>query len=334
MTDHKNRWVNGLDSLRFILALVVMLSHLHDPVRDVTRHSGSVILRFVGILSGHVFPGVVAVSAFFLISGFVIHFTSKDQPRFDMASFLVRRWVRVGLPLALLLLLSHYFGRFILAMVWSLYAELIYYTLYPLLRRLRFSWKVKMVMGTSLSLLAVCLLLGAGAGWIRIGGLGFRSITWQMLIAMVNLPIWMAGILMAERYDSRRTVAPVRVWLVRGALYVVAMVIVFIRMRYSISTIYTCLAITPLLYLWLDAEIAYYHTHKASKMLEWCGRFSYSLYLWHLLALQLLSCTMKLTVYTYPVYIVLSVVFAYVAYLLIERPAHMLARRLAKVVSA
>jgi len=333
MNDQKGKWVNGLDSLRFILALIVMLSHLHDPVKDAASQSHSSFVRLLGSVAGHMFPGVVAVSGFFIISGFVIHYTTRHEVQLNTAAFLVRRWGRVGLPLLLLLVLSRFFGQGILSMVWSLYCELFFYTIYPLLRRLKLTWQVKMLLAWVVSLLVLGVFIGIQAGVFQLYGLGSRGVSWQLLVSLLNLPVWMMGILIAEKINEPVKVTAVRLWGLRVICYLVAMVIIALRMQYKINTLYTCLMVSPLLYLWLTAEIHYYTQHKANKVLEWCGRFSYSLYLWHLLAILVITKFVPLQVATYPVYILLVIVFSYIAYLLFERPSHMLARRLAKAIS-
>lgn len=333
MNDRKGKWINGLDSLRFILALIVMLSHLHDPIKDAARQSHSSFVRLLGSVAGHMFPGVVAVSGFFIISGFVIHYTTKHETRLNTPAFLVRRWGRVGLPLLLILVLSRFFGSGILSMVWSLYCELFFYTIYPLLRRIQLTWRAKMLLAWVVSLLVLGLFIGIQVGVFHLNGLGSRGISWQLLVSLLNLPVWMMGILIAEKIDVSVKVSAAKLWLLRVACYLLAMVIIAVRMQYKVNTLYTCLAVSPLLYLWLTSEIHYYKDHRANKLLEWCGRFSYSLYLWHLLAILLISKAVPLNMATYPLYIVLVIALAYIAYLLFERPSHMLARRLAKAIS-
>lgn len=333
MNDRKGKWINGLDSLRFILALIVMLSHLHDPIKDAARHSGLTIVRLLGSVAGHMFPGVVAVSGFFIISGFVIHYTSKDEAQLNTPAFLVRRWGRVGLPMLLLLVLSRFFGNGILAMIWSLYCELFFYTIYPLLRRIKLTWQVKTLLAWVVSLVVVGMFVGIQARVFHLYGFGSRGISWQLLVSLLNLPVWMMGILIAEKINEPVKVSTARLWLLRVVCYLLAMVIIAVRMQHKVNTLYTCLAVSPLLYLWLTSEVHYYKEHKASKVLEWCGRFSYSLYLWHLLAILLISKVVPLNPATYLLYIVLVIAFSYAAYLLFERPSHMLARRIAKAIS-
>ena len=83
---------------------------------------------------------------FFVISGFCIHYPYRAPNTFVLLPFLARRYLRIGIPLAAAVLLAHPFqvnlAIFHNSILWSLVAELIYYSLYPTLRRLkeRFGW--------------------------------------------------------------------------------------------------------------------------------------------------------------------------------------------------
>jgi peptidoglycan/LPS O-acetylase OafA/YrhL len=75
-TDASTRRVNGLDSIRFLCALVVMLYHLRlmDDVLHGQAHTG-LTRAAMGIFNA--FNGPAAVIVFFLISGFCIHYPYK-----------------------------------------------------------------------------------------------------------------------------------------------------------------------------------------------------------------------------------------------------------------
>ena len=80
---------------------------------------------------------------------------------------------------------------------------------------------------------------------------------------------------------------------------------------------------------WIEREIVFYQTHPSVKSLELGGKFSYSLYLCHGLCVKFLALFLVLNIYTYPVYIVLSLLISYIVYLIIESPSHKLAQKLA-----
>ena len=80
---------------------------------------------------------------------------------------------------------------------------------------------------------------------------------------------------------------------------------------------------------WLEQEIIYYKTRKPIAVLENFGKFSYSLYLCHPLIITALLPTVPLTTYTYLGYLAVCVLGAYMFYLLLEKPSHKLAEKLA-----
>jgi peptidoglycan/LPS O-acetylase OafA/YrhL len=74
----QTKWFFGVDSLRFVLAFIVMLSHSDMVYATALKHSSHAILRVVGIFLANAFDGTSAVIAFFIISGFVIHYPNKN----------------------------------------------------------------------------------------------------------------------------------------------------------------------------------------------------------------------------------------------------------------
>lgn len=335
LQHNKSGWVNGLDSLRFILALCVALSHLHNPYHEILKSAHVPGAGLLVAVIDHLFPGVVAVSAFFIISGFVIHHSVGHVKKLDVPSFLVRRWIRVGLPLLIVLLLAQRFGPYILAMVWSLYCELFFYTIYPVLFRIRSSWQSKTAMAWVVSVIVTCFLVAIDTRVLPSRMLGYRNVNWQVCICLINLPVWMTGVLLAEQFKNavQRTVTIYKLNSLRIVVYLISITIIVVRMRYRVSTIYTCLLMTPLLYLWLRAEIMYFSTHRPARLIEAAGRFSYSLYLWHLFIFLCIGMVIKPGPMLYFADVVGCIIFSYIAYLLVERPAHMLARKLAMAIS-
>ena len=107
---------------------------------------------------------------FFVISGFCIHFPYAGGIAFRPAPYLIRRYVRIGIPMGVAMALTELAGidarGFFDAILWSLVAELMYYTLYPLIRRLvhRFGMDA-VVFSTFVLSLAVVLTDPAAKGY-------------------------------------------------------------------------------------------------------------------------------------------------------------------------
>ena len=104
------------------------------------------------------------MTVFFVISGFCIHYPFRGANPFELFPYLARRYIRIGIPLIAAVALSGQFrvnlSFFQDSILWSLVAELIYYSLYPWIRILkeRFGWN-KIIAGAYLAAFAVIALL-------------------------------------------------------------------------------------------------------------------------------------------------------------------------------
>src|ERR1700674_422745 len=115
--------VPGPDSVRALAALSVMCAHLVGP-------------SLPGI-GRYLFTGAPAVIAFFVISGFCIHYPYRTR-ELPILAFWAARWTRIMVPAIAALALAQGAGirqynftdGFIL---WSIVCELAYYTIYPAL---------------------------------------------------------------------------------------------------------------------------------------------------------------------------------------------------------
>ena len=335
MASGKAKWINGLDRIRFVLALIVLLSHVHDPFTDVLKDARNPIAHLSGMVIEHLFSGAAAVSGFFIISGFVIHYPNADTAQLDVIPFLIRRLVRIVIPMLVIGLVADHYSLFYVLPLWSLYCELAYYIMYPLLFKIKWSWHTKLYLSYVVSICFVILLLAVNSG--RFSGLNFngrRGLSWQISIIFINLPAWILGVILAEKIDSiKSTVTYGRLWLMRGGAQLLAMISVALRMHYHINYTYSLIIFSLFFYKWLEAEIIYHRNHPAGKWSEYLGKFSYSLYLCHLLCLAFIIKNISLTTSTYLLYLMLPILISYVAYLLVERPAHKLARYLAGKIS-
>jgi len=159
------RHVRGLDSLRFIAALWVAFSHGAAIPFKLLLVNGGQVAHAVADLSGVLFNGVAAVSVFFVISGFCIHFPSARADRIHTRVFLIRRYTRIGGPLiATWVIIACSPARVASAgqaVLWSVYCELIYYSLYPLLFKLFLSLGIETILAAA-TLVSVLLI---ATGW-------------------------------------------------------------------------------------------------------------------------------------------------------------------------
>ncbi|MFB9844078.1 acyltransferase family protein [Mucilaginibacter ginsenosidivorans] len=327
------RWFKGLDSLRFILALIVVLSHFDDPLIRVFRHFDTAAGRVCAFLLENAFNGTAAVIAFFIISGFVIHYPNKNGLG-SLGKFWMRRFVRILIPLVVIFLAGTRFGHPDKKVIWSLVCELVYYAIYPFLLKLRIKWLYQCLGACLLAVIAI----GAGAqhdiqSLVQQKDIHYHSYYWQLGIGLtwlVGLPVWLLGVMVAEHIDEPAKVSMKEIMTWRAGVYAISCLLIIARSYWFVSYILSMTVFAPLICLWLKAEIIFYRDHQPAGFLEKMGKFSYSLYLCHPLAYVILRYWLKNSVVNYPVVMTLTIAIAYIFYLLVERPAHALALKISR----
>ena len=337
MANNKN-WVNGMDSLRFILALIVLLSHLENPYVAALKTSNNLIGKILAAFLANAFSGIAAVIAFFIISGFVVHYPVKDKP-LDVRKFLIRRWIRIGIPLIVLAGLAAYFDKIVLIPIWSLYCELMYYTIYPFLRRIKLSWTIKLKIAYLIQVVIILILCQNDIkSLIYQQDFNYCATYWQtgsLLTWLIGLPVWLLGVLIAEKIGplsiALKNITFTELTLYRLGIFITSVILHILKFHFFLSDIIALNVFALLIVKWIEREIIYYQTHNSFTILEYSGKFSYSLYLCHGLCVYFLSLSMDINVYNYPIFIFLSLMIAYFIYLLIESPSHKLAQRLARM---
>ncbi|UAY50672.1 acyltransferase family protein [Ferruginibacter albus] len=334
-TKAKFTWIKGLDSIRFILAFIVLMSHYESPWVPYLKQSHFAIIRSFGMMLPNFFLGVGAVIAFFLISGLVIHYPNKDGIN-NVSNFLLRRWLRIGLPLIIVIAIAVPYNSFNLIPIWSLYCELIFYTIYPLLCKIKLSWKLKFMIAFFIALILICWLCRFDIiTFIHQKKTARYGDYWQLgpsLTWAVGLPCWLLGVLIAEQLQNGSTTKSIsfkKLVSLRTIVFVLSVILNFAKFHLFLSFVITMNFFALLLFVWLKNEILYYQHKKPYTFLEKLGTFSYSLYLLHALIFKMLCNIFTLTKFSYFVFIVLAVVIAYVFYLLVEKPSHLLAKKIA-----
>jgi len=334
-TASKPQWFAGLNSIRFVLAFIVVLSHCENPIQAYLRDSSIKLFQYVGMFLAVSYVGVAAVIAFFVISGFVIHYPNKNGIR-DIKKFYIKRFFRVLGPLLVIMLLGTAFGNPERDVVWSLYCELIYYAIYPMLADIKLSWRSKLLISFALSAVVI-IVAGRNdiTSMLTQADHNYSGEFWQFGVGLtwaVGLPCWLLGVNLAERIDGlQQRVATQKLWLFRIVLFFASIVCCVLRFHnfvpYSVSMVLLAIPVAK----WLEMEIVYYKTNKPVPTLENFGKFSYSLYLCHPILIAALRYVLPLNNYTYFVYLSLCIAGAYLFYLLLEKPAHMMAERMASV---
>ncbi|MEO6520478.1 MAG: acyltransferase family protein [Mucilaginibacter sp.] len=330
----KYKWISGLDSIRFILALIVLLSHYPNPFLSF-KDSHSLFLRIIPSISNVFYNGAAAVITFFIISGFVIHYPNRNKTSLNVVSFLIRRVIRIGIPLIIVELIGIYYKHQDLIPIWSLYCELIYYICYPLLFMIKISWTRKFQISFVIGLIiAVAFNYQSILSAFYHRDINYMGDYWYLgtlLTAVLGLPCWLLGVLLAERIDSLDyEISFITIMKYRIGVLFISIILLIVMFHFYISYIFTFNIFALLLVKWLEKEIVYYKTHNCSRILEYMGKFSYSLYLTHGLLRIFISLLIPYELATYLVYIVLAIFISYIIYLLIEYPSHKIAQSLSK----
>lgn len=292
----------------------------------------SYILKQIGYILTPLFCGVGAVIAFFIISGFVIHYPNKNK-EIAYFNFLSRRWIRLLIPMLIATVVASRFNLFFALPLWSLYCELIYYALYPLLVKIKISWKIKFWVSFALSTIVISVFCKNDIlSLLHQQSINFSGSYWQLgppLTWIVGLPCWLLGVLLAENIDKQNYQVSVRkIFTWRIFVFVCGMIIQIIRFKFFVSWILSMNLLAFILVLWIKDEIVYYKTHKPVSFFEYLGKFSYSLYLVHELVISAIIYYIPINIYSYFPIVITAIAASYVVFLLIEKPSHMLAQKI------
>jgi peptidoglycan/LPS O-acetylase OafA/YrhL len=322
--------VRGIDSLRFVAAMWVAFGHgAWIPARQLLQGTGS-FGQLISAAIGVMFNGVAAVIVFFVISGFCIHLPYVGAERIALREYFIRRYLRTGGPLVAILLIGQLWsdpaGRAVHQVLWTVYCELAYYTLYPplfvLFRRYRL-WHLIAVATAISSLLIV-------THWSYL-----RQWEFGTLAFLVAYPPWLLGCLLADKLKKAElTQSKVSIWYWRGGAWlysVLSEIAVFhspIRIGYSASL----LLFSFYCYFWLQQELLGWRTRAPLHWLESAGGWSFSVYLVHKIVItEFVELRLPISpLLNWALLFAAVLGVSYLFYLVIERPAHAAARRWAR----
>jgi len=326
--------VRGLDTIRAVCAFWVVMGHFGGPpvLAGIDRST------WVGWLIGGIFnnfwSGPSAVIVFFVISGFCIHYPyAKTLLIPSIGEYGLRRYFRIGIPLVVVTALSPLIGiklsMFHDDILWSLVAELVYYTLYPALLMVRqkgVSWRI--MLGVSFVMALVLVATNPIAGNYPSWGL---YLNW-----VLGLPCWIAGCFLAENVAQSKPAVQETIWRWRFAVWLTSVVCSVLRFHSPIGYPWTLNFFALLVAIWLAKEIDYHSTRNRLGWLENAGKWSYSVYLAHVPAnkiFQILAIPNLGYLINWSAKMIFILGVSYMFYLLVERPSHMVARKLGKSIA-
>lgn len=322
--------IKGLDSIRFICAIFVLFGHAGVPVLDYLINSHHKYIQSLGKLLGLIFNGPAAVIVFFIISGFCIHYPLREKTSIHLPSYYVRRLLRIGLPalagviVYLLLnvaLVPPQFGIF-----WSIICEVIYYIIYPVIFYANKRFKVSWVAFVASAYLIAFALMFFNQKDLLTNNMAYPALglnTW-----LIGLPCWLLGCWLAENYTKFATLSFVKMW---GLRILVILVVLGLRIiKFHVSGVIASNCVTLNIFAlgaccWIGFEIAYYEVYKPLNVLEWAGKWSYSLYIMHPPTFTLVWLIGLGSLHSKAIVVVMCLIVAYLFYLIIEKPTHKLA---------
>jgi peptidoglycan/LPS O-acetylase OafA/YrhL len=325
MQTNTRQTFQGLDTIRFVCAIWVVISHLGGiPIFDDAAKS-NIIGAIVRVLYRNLCPsGSTAVIIFFVISGFCIHYPHSKQLEIpNLLEYFSRRYLRVGVPLLMAMTISALFKTSLDSILWSLIAELIYYTIYPvMLQLLRSGYSVRQLLIVSAIASFLLILTDPTAKNYHSFGSSFN---W-----LLALPCWLIGVQLADSVVTDTvTSKPRHIWSWRVGIIGANILLNFLRFHSPIGHPWTLNFFAILVFFWLFQEIRFYQHKSPAPLLEWAGKWSYSLYLTHILAqaafLLLPQVDLGL-VMNWVVRMLFILLSSYLFGLLFEFPSHRLAR--------
>lgn len=353
--------LRGIDALRAIAALLVLWQHVAEVY---VRMNGAVLLAgsWLADLADSLNFGRIGVVAFFLVSGFVIPFSMQPGQPAAVRTFVIKRFFRLfpaywlSVPLGALTgywiwghefgladflvnltLLQDVFGmRPAEGLYWTLLMELVFYGLC-----------VVLLLTHSLDNPRRLLALAWGLGLMHVVAmvairLGLPLSSTAVAFGFLNLSIMLCGTLL--RWLLREAPTTSDPLVVRGtrlllAVYLVVLPLASLPMIGFSRNPFVAYAIGTLLFL----LVAGGRLRLQSRLTDWLGRISYSIYLFHpvvflsvLWMLQRLPPqsawrTQHLAVYI-GVNLLLTLAVAAVVYRWVEQPGMRLGQRLARAV--
>ena len=334
--------IGALDALRALFAGMVVFHH----IRPITLADHYLLDFVLQKIYNTISFGPGAVIGFFVISGFCIQATSMGKA-FNAREFYARRFTRTGIPLTVTAIWAAWAGvnynPLVGAVTWSLVCEEIYYLVYPLFHQIvipRFGFA---------RLTIFCGLVGVGCS---LSSPPEKTTAALLCIALAYFPIWLLGAWLAEttigrvedpkRSTLRPTASPFA-WRI-GIFAVFGFTAEITARRTFLPAPFLMLLTGGLLFLWLRMELSH-NTLIFPRFLETAGKWSYSVYLTHILfqdawsnfissshwlrlyPLRYIRRALDLkTLHGWGLELIAVFIGAYVFYWLVEKPSHRWAR--------
>lgn len=299
--------IQSLDSIRFLLAAWVLLSHAGLPDSGI-----SLIDKTLGVI----FCGPMSVAAFFIISGYCIH-RAYGNIRLDPQSFYLTRFCRIALPLLASILIAESTKAENNSVLWSIYIEIAYYAIYPIiLPAIRKFGSLSIAIASLLPATVILLSIQNDNGYFWEYG--------TILGGIYLYPLWLFGAWLAEN-QTQQKISTTQLIGVRLIVFAAQSIALIAHFHMEIKYIYSLLAVAPLIFIWIKMEISSDTLKKTIN--PNLGLATYSIYLTHMIGINLAE---NINHPSWPVQILLAAAISSAFFFLVERPAHKLAKALQK----
>lgn len=334
MAQQQYRHFAFLDGIRFVCALWVVFYHLGVP---------PIFNALSGILPAHIaalgqkclsvlFNGTASVVVFFIISGFCIHFPYASGKAFDLKRFYLSRATRIVLPMLVAIAIANHLPNGLHeldSVLWSLYCEIIYYALYPLLRRL-------FVNKGLLKAISISFIVSACMNIIPDQTGGFLWAYGVFGTALLCLPMWLLGCQVAElvRDGKFQTIArrPALMSALRGLVLLFCGITSVLHADTALHLKLTMLPFSVLCAVWILFEFEQKKHFWLFQKFSPLGEACFSIYLVHKLTPVCLEYILHFNQndLSWPIIMATAMGISASFYFLVERPAHKLSKMLGR----
>ncbi|WP_020605128.1 acyltransferase family protein [Spirosoma spitsbergense] len=339
-SEKKINWLGGIDSLRFVMAVIVVIGHSRFIPDYYVSSNSNFIEKAAKIIPANMFVGIAAVMVFFTVSGLVIHFPFRSAGEINILNFYARRLLRIILPLLALSVICYVINVEVPHVVWSLYCEIFYYLLYPAIHYMIFTKKINLNTIIIIAFISAILIVVLFTDDFSIALNQKKDLTTNFhslghyINWILGLPAWLLGVKIANDYNEyyKKNIIPSFNNLIFFRFLVLSCGVLcsILRFHYAISYKITFIPLFMILsYIWINKEVLYYSYHKPIKALESAGKWSYSIYLFHLIFVNfIIDYFHPLTVLENAMKILATVALCFIMYKLVEQPSHYLVKKI------
>ncbi len=271
--------IYGLDALRFVLATIVAIGHNGLFPLMEGYDEKSFLPKALSVAYNITFNGPACVIVFFVISGLCIHYPNVQRERLDVIKFFKKRAIRILPPCFIAFFLSRFTSCPLSfagdAILWSVFCEIVYYIIYPAI-----FYASKRVAFYSLLLISYCLsvlVILTNPAALAYPSFGLQ-LNW-----LLGLPCWLLGCMLAEDVSKmNEKVWKDRILLWRLSALTISSGLLVLRFHSPIGYPYTLNLFAVFCYYWIYSEIIHFKLNPPNELFEKLGKWSYSLYLFHI----------------------------------------------------